>query len=124
MMPAKPSKIDVSEIEKEKQRLCLTCLKCCKEAMVILDIEKSREKLYADTVNFYQTRGCRVKIEADLPFLTHRRLFINFPSVCQHLDPLAGCRIYEKRPVICRRYDGRSDPGMTDFCKWHELKEE
>ncbi|MBI5102954.1 MAG: YkgJ family cysteine cluster protein [Nitrospirae bacterium] len=97
--------------ESKKQKLCLSCQKCCKSVGVYThpDFFECSTK---EVVDFYRMRGFRVKKERGALFLT-----LDYP--CPHLTP-DGCGIYEKRPEICRNYDGMEDFGKG--CLWSGLK--
>ena len=96
----------------EKERLCLSCLKCCRELSIY-----THPVLYScpaeDIVEFYEARGFHVvRLEEDAVVLT-------IGQTCPHLTP-DGCDIYERRPKVCREYSGIEDFGPG--CLWSELK--
>ena len=95
-------------LEKEKSRLCLECMKCCKFIKVRLTefpTKRTRELYEAKKVKIYYEK------ETGLYFLL-------IPYRCPQLTP-HGCAIYENRPQACKDYDGRLDPAVD--CKWKEL---
>ncbi len=97
----------------EKEKLCISCQKCCKEISIY-----SHPILYGcpaeKVVEFYEARGLTVtRLEEDA-------LIISFPHICQHLTP-EGCAIYENRPGSCAEYSGIEDFG--DGCPWSKLNE-
>jgi Fe-S-cluster containining protein len=94
----------------KKQQLCIECKKCCTKVGVYTDpaIYELSEK---DVIHFYETRGATVTKSDD-------HLFIVFDIPCPHLT-LNGCKIYEKRPRICRIYSGQEEFG--DECLWTAL---
>ena len=107
------SKIDVNAL---KQHLCLQCLECCR--WLRFDCFLGDKSLVNDSVIFYSTRGCKVKV------VDHSQgniLCLLVPSICGHLTD-SGCDIYGSRPAACRRYSGLDDTMLKDSCKWSELK--
>jgi Fe-S-cluster containining protein len=95
------------EPETEKQRLCLQCLKCCKH--IWIHTAFANDCLGA--IEFYEARGFEIE-PSDKGVLV-----IKMKHSCPHLTD-KGCGIYEKRPYICKLYDGRKD---HPDCKWHQL---
>ncbi len=96
-----------------KQQLCISCRRCCKSVGMYLDPENyiaSNE----DVAKFYAARGFEIYEHNGLLLLIHP----NLP--CPNLAD-KGCRIYEKRPIICREYDGVEDLGSE--CLWSSLPE-
>ncbi|MBI5641062.1 MAG: YkgJ family cysteine cluster protein [Nitrospirae bacterium] len=100
------------QLQNEKERLCLSCMKCCREVIVY-----THPVLYSCPaemlVEFYQARGFSVtRLKEDA-------IILSFKHDCQHLTP-AGCDIYDQRPEACRDYSGIEDFG--DECLWSQLK--
>ncbi len=97
----------------EKERLCISCQKCCKELIVYTHpilYECSAERL----VDFYEARGFSVmRLEEDA-------IILSFEHICPHLTP-EGCDIYETRPDVCREYSGIEDFGKE--CLWSTIEE-
>ena len=96
----------------EKERLCLSCLKCCRELSIY-----THPVLYScpaeDIVEFYEARGFHVvRLEEDA-------VVLSIAHACPHLTP-EGCDIYERRPKVCREYSGIEDFGAG--CLWSKLK--
>jgi Fe-S-cluster containining protein len=63
---------------------------------------------------YYERRGCKVKVGTD------NKMAIMIPYMCPELKiggAGAFCRIYDKRPQVCREYDGRWDPHMAEYCQ-------
>jgi len=114
------SKIDVSDLEKEKSRLCLSCLECCKWLRFDCGIEERFMGQVEEMTAFYQMRGCRTRVVRDVKGVY--LLCVLIPQTCKYLTP-KGCRIYPNRPDACKRYDGTKDIMMADLCKWRKLKE-
>lgn len=111
------STIDVSELEKRKSELCLSCMECCKWLRFdCMAKDKRQATLMAE---FYKTRGCDVKLNKISQMYT---VIVNVPVKCPYLTE-KGCSIYENRPNACRNYDGRKDVMIADKCKWNELEE-
>lgn len=95
-----------------KQRLCLSCMECCKIVAVRAAINPENEL----TRSFYSARGCRILPTDHLPLV-----IIPFP--CPNLTD-TGCSIYGKRPLACQMYDGRNDPIMKHICLWGKMRME
>ena len=97
----------------QKQRLCLSCMRCCKEVGIY-----THPGMYISTpeelATFYEARGFSVARSGELLVLT-----LKHP--CPHLTP-DGCDIYENRPRICADYSGLEDFG--DRCLWSALPED
>ncbi len=90
----------------EKQRLCLSCMECCRYlGFKTVSLGKESKELL-------RIRGVKVFD------CGNNKSFLAIPSVCPELS-LGGCKIYEKRPAACRNHDGRNDP-MVD-CLWKVL---
>jgi Fe-S-cluster containining protein len=95
----------------KKSELCLKCLKCCTYIAVPSIIDSNN----AFVVNFYKTRGCKTFVHKNI-------LMIVIEYKCPHLTE-NGCSIYDKRPIICKNYDGRLDETikvMGDICLWEK----
>ena len=97
----------------EKERLCISCQKCCNELFVY-----THPVLYscsAETiVDFYKARGF------DVSRLEEDAILLSFKHTCPHLTP-DGCDIYEDRPKACADYSGIEDFG--EGCLWSTLKQ-
>jgi len=97
----------MEKLKSRKQKLCIECQKCCRDVSVY-----TRADLYncsnRKVIEFYRTRGFKVHKEGDAILLT-------FSIPCPHLTP-DGCDIYEKRPEVCREYDGMED--FDEECLW------
>lgn len=91
----------------EHSDLCLQCLECCKILTFEITIPVFQ---FANTVKFYEARGCEVKTAGGKFYVV-----VNYP--CPNLTA-EGCRIYSTRPNVCRQYDGRLHPLMAPVCKW------
>jgi len=94
----------------EKQKLCLSCMECCKTIAIPFDYFK----LSDEDFKFYKLRGAKFVTIEQGPFM-----ILDLP--CPHLTS-EGCSIYKERLRICREYDGRKVPFMKDKCKWYELE--
>ncbi len=96
----------------EKERLCISCQKCCNELFVY-----THPVLYscsAETiVDFYKARGF------DVSRLEEDAIILSFKHTCPHLTP-DGCDIYEDRPKACAEYSGIEDFG--EGCLWSTLE--
>jgi len=89
-----------------EQEICVECQECCQWMTFVLDVPD--KKAFTE---FYETRGCLVRDEK-----LGSRIAVMVPQTCQHLKA-SGCEIYEKRPELCQKYDGREDYWMYDLCK-------
>jgi Fe-S-cluster containining protein len=91
---------------KTKSELCLECLACCR----VVKIPIGEGFIHDVAWEFCNARGFEIILEGGVNFVV-------IPHVCQHLGD-DGCKIYEDRPVSCRRYDGRTDSAVN--CLWGE----
>lgn len=98
------------KISTEKQRLCITCRKCCMEVGIYThpDMYTCSEE---ETVHFYETRGFTVGKIEDLLVLT-----LKYP--CPQLTT-KGCAVYKERPQVCIDYSGLEDFGKD--CFWSSI---
>ncbi|MEW5746444.1 MAG: YkgJ family cysteine cluster protein [Nitrospirota bacterium] len=96
----------------EKQKLCISCRKCCEAVGIYIDPENYIETK-RELARFYRARGFHVTTEDGLLYLT-----IDFP--CPNLTK-RGCAIYERRPRICKTYSGLDD--FREHCLWSKLPE-
>jgi len=85
----------------ETSKICLSCMKCCKTIGILTSY------LYEDKEirEFYEARGAKVSEKAVGVGVDFEKLiFLEFNFSCPNLDPEKGCKIYDTRPEICRRY--------------------
>ena len=79
------------------------CVECCKWMTFIVNFTTEMEK----QLEFYKARGCKI-------FLFKEKgnpsgdVAITVPSVCPMLT-VTGCRIQDKKPELCKKYDCRRD---------------
>jgi len=92
----------------DKEKLCLQCFECCKQIYIPLAIRF----LDTDTKAFYKARGFEIRFYEVQPYLIGK-------IVCPQLTP-KGCKIYSKRPLHCRIYDGRKDLFYPEKCLWQK----
>jgi Fe-S-cluster containining protein len=93
--------------------VCIKCHECCKWMTFIISVDS--EQQMAKYSEFYRRRGCRV-----VWYSLNMQLGIMVPYTCPELRVAAGkgfCAIYDKRPQLCRDYDGRWDPHMRERCQ-------
>ena len=93
---------------KTASELCLDCMECCKSIGWYIN----SKDLHA--IAFYVARGCKLHV------YDQNSILVSVPHVCQHLGD-QGCKIYDKRPLICKAYDGRMDPSLKGVCLWNLL---
>ena len=98
-------------IEKLKSELCLSCMECCKSIIVPTFPSYVQEPSLAKLL---EMRNVKYSVTNMGPFLL-------IPSACKFLTD-KGCKIYDKRPDVCRNYDGRNIPMMKGICKWNKIK--
>ncbi|HTZ19005.1 MAG TPA: YkgJ family cysteine cluster protein [Dissulfurispiraceae bacterium] len=96
-----------------KQQLCIACRRCCKSVGMYLDPE-NYVTANEDVAEFYAVRGFEIYEHEGFLLLIHPDL------PCPNLTE-KGCRIYSRRPVICKKYSGLDDLG--DECLWSSLPE-
>jgi len=107
---------EVQKIEKLRSQACLKCFKCCKITLMPVDIRSKEEFAFLETKGFeFFVSGMGGTDESTLFTIIHKD--------CKHLTKL-GCKIYDKRPEACKRYDGRDDPVLTKACLWWQIKED
>lgn len=99
--------------DEEKSELCLQCHRCCKHLPISLGNNPEME-VFQHIMEYYKAHGCDTMVFG-------KSVIISIPHVCQHLTE-KGCAIYDKRPTVCREYDGRKDPRMYKECLWARWK--
>lgn len=78
-----------------KSKLCKACQWCCRYLVM-------RAPYMDDNFSqFYHAWGVELKSEGGL-------LYCIVDAPCQHITDKEGCDIYEKRPGICRSFNGGS----------------
>lgn len=93
------------------QQICISCQECCKTLVFSISKGALTEHLAA----FYRMRGSEFFEEGGV-------IWVMVPSVCPSLTPF-GCKDYDNRPLICKRYDGRKFSFMKNKCKLYSLEE-
>lgn len=89
--------------------ICVKCNECCK--WMTFTISPESKSAMDKFTEFYKARGCKVKMGTD-------SLVVMVPYMCANLNLITGyCDIYNRRPQLCREYDGRWDPHMADKCQ-------
>jgi Fe-S-cluster containining protein len=97
--------------------ICVKCNECCKWMTFTLRPETKR--LMDKYTEFYKARSCKVKqavggADGNPAYV----LTVMVPYMCGHLNLVTGmCDVYDRRPQLCREYDGRWDPDMQDICQ-------
>jgi len=61
---------------------------CCKD--IIIETRKSPSK---EEIEWWNARGCKVKGK-----------YVRIPLICPNLLVSGLCKIYDKRPLVCRLY--------------------
>ena len=77
---------------------CTQCAHCC--TYVAVDIEPPSRLTWATDILWFLSRP-RVRIYMD----GDGEWMVEFKARCSHLGPDRRCRIYERRPHICRGFD-------------------
>jgi len=98
------------ENTKEENEICLACGRCCHYMTFVLH---PAPKDFKEYVEFYEARGCMITMLAT-------GIAVTVKSLCPHLKWINldhVCDIYEKRPELCRKYDGRLDPFFRKYCQ-------
>ncbi|OQB74770.1 MAG: hypothetical protein BWX92_02888 [Deltaproteobacteria bacterium ADurb.Bin135] len=106
------SKKKEQQIYSSKQDACLNCLACCKS--LVFQVSS-----HPETINFYKTVGCKIHYNL---FVSGKFIFVEVPHICDKLTE-KGCSIYDKRPLSCQRFDGRTNIVTQNSCLWHKMKE-
>jgi len=91
-----------------RKNLCESCnAKCCHH--LALEIDKPEGKAAFEDMRWYLAhRGVQVFVEKGKWYLQVR-------AACRHLGKDNRCRIYEKRPRICKAYN-------TSDCEGNDLE--
>ena len=89
---------------------CKRCGKCCIQATFgILRTDKGDlegEKRVNDMITWINYHGCDVAHKKDAQ--QNKKYYLTIPILCVHLDfrnEGYSCKIYDKRPDLCRRYE-------------------
>lgn len=83
--------------------VCIKCQRCCKEIAIYSMWQKQDDNIES-VIEFYNARGFQTYFENGYLTISHQ----NFP--CPNLTK-QGCKIYSKRPKVCREYNGKEDFG-------------
>jgi len=88
------------------KKLCINCDgKCCK--YVATQIDKPETKSDFENIKWYVChKNVNVFVDSEGDW------YIEFLTTCEFLEENNKCKIYEKRPKICRKYS-------TDECLFH-----
>lgn len=104
----------MSKIEEmTDSEICLSCMECCRQIYTPMPWVETDELMRMK--EFYKARGATKVVQIN------GRFWAVWPWKCPHLTKI-GCDIYEKRPLVCREYDGSTDPLMKKTCKLPERK--
>ena len=83
--------------DEKNKNLCVDCTICCEHVAIEIDRPETREELLK-LLNYLGYEGFYVFIEDNGDW------YIEFKSRCKQLDDDGHCKIYSKRPNICRQY--------------------
>ena len=106
--------------DEKKSLLCCKCANCCKSIIIRVARPSIPKEIKADK-DFLMARGLKILKENDKCF------FVSIPLQCSQLNVDEGknggsvyfCNIYNNRPDICRKFDGRLVPAWHDLnCMW------
>ncbi len=93
---------DTSARNKETAIHCFDCDQtCCRTVVIEVDAPRSLRD-YSDLV-FYLHHGGTEVVVAESG--RKREWYIQYHSPCRNLSKDGRCRIYVKRPLVCREYD-------------------
>jgi uncharacterized protein len=81
---------------KTNKKLCKGCSACCE--YVTVDIAGPKKKEDIDLIRWYLIHGVSVCVEGKGDWMVY------IPQKCKALDENGECKIYSKRPAICREY--------------------
>src|SRR6056297_3108632 len=92
-------KQDLKKQKKEQPKTCKGCdARCCKYVAIEIDCPEDIEDF--ENIKWYVChKDVYVFVEEDNTWK------IEFMTPCEHLDKNGWCKIYEKRPQICRDYN-------------------
>ena len=97
-------------IKKEKMTIKNKCLKCGKCCIVCTEAQLTKEEVASEKYK-HQKRRYRGKLDGwSNQILKRKKAFIEELNkdvfMCYYFDPIKKlCTIYEKRPIVCRRFD-------------------
>lgn len=84
-------------MSQKKIKTCADCGDCCTYLALEIDTPTSK-KDYSDLFWHLMHRNVSIFIDHD------KKWHIEFETLCEGLDENKRCRIYEDRPLICRKY--------------------
>lgn len=86
---------------------CRKCeAKCCK--YFAFQIDAPRRKADIENIRWYLAhKGVKV-------FIEKRRWYIEISNKCRYLTSEHACKIYHKRPLVCREHDAGSCEHIFD----------
>jgi len=73
--------------------------KCCQYTAVETETPRSIDAF--EELMFYIYHGAKIVVQKDAG---RRHWLLEFGGRCQHLTPKGRCRIYERRPKVCREH--------------------
>lgn len=93
--------------DQKNKNLCRGCDACCR--YVITEIDKPTDKSDFDNITwFLHHKNVNVYIGHD------NKWYLEFVTPCEQLGSSKLCKIYEKRPQICRKYKQADCPKYND----------
>lgn len=100
----------------EKSLVCGACGECCRSFS--FDMKKPSDWDEGEIVRWLKERG--VKVVRDDGDCFRIRLQLD----CPHISDEAPyrCDIYETRPEVCRKFDGRMHTGDGLECAWEKYE--
>jgi len=101
--------VQTRETTMPKVNPCQDCgAKCC--GHIALEIDKPASEQDFDNIRWYL---CHEGVQV---FVEDKKWFLQVATRCRHLDENNLCRIYRRRPKICREYSHENCEGTSlDF---------
>ena len=106
-------------LAKASDHPCHRCNKCCEYVAIEID-EPTTMKDYDHMVWYLYHQGISVFVDWE------KAWYIKFDARCEHLDAHGMCKVYDRRPSICKEFDWREcenhltpEDGPADKWLWH-----
>jgi uncharacterized protein len=113
-------KIKLNIIDSMKEKTCRECNgKCCRYVTTELDTPKTQRD-FEDIKWFVAHKNVTVFVEKD------GQWYVEFITPCKNLGDDNRCKIYEKRPEICRELthdECEFHNGYTELFQFKEIKD-
>ncbi len=106
--------------DKKNKDLCKRCSKCCRYIATEIDRPTSEED-FENIIWFLYHKNVGVYLGHD------NKWYLEFVTPCKELNFRGFCKVYDKRPQICRDYNQNECPqyndGPTEKQYFHSVEE-